>query len=115
MDGASDSTPRATLPIACELGPSDGPERLRRWQRLRDTAGPVARLDGRRLEVRYQPRPGVHEELQELAAAEQQCCAFVSWSVQAVDDEPVLHVTAPPETPEAIAPIAALFDVAAAS
>ena len=44
-----------------------------------------------------------------MAAAEQTCCAFVTWSVSVVEDHPVLHVRAPAEAPDAVAPIAALF------
>lgn len=80
-----------------------------RWQRLHEAAGPVARLDVGRLEVRYQPDPGVRAELADLAAAEQTCCSFATWSVSEVEGQPVLHVVSPTDTPEAVAPIAALF------
>lgn len=82
-----------------------------RWQRLREVASPVPRLDGRRLEVRYQPGQGVREELAALAEAEQTCCGFVAWTVSMVEGCPVLYVTAPSETPHAITPIATLFGV----
>lgn len=82
-----------------------------RWQRLHEVAAPVPHLDGGRLEVRYQPSQGVREELAALAEAEQTCCSFVTWTVSMVDGCPVLHVTAPSETPHAIAPIATLFGV----
>lgn len=98
----------AELPLACTLGPDDGPARLRRWQHLADTAAPSARRVGHRLEVRYQPGPGVREELEALAAAEARCCSFVAWAVTA-DGALVLHVTANPGTPDDIAPIASLF------
>lgn len=84
---------------------------MARWQRLSDTAAPIARRAGRRLEVRYQARPGVREELETLAVAETQCCSFVAWQVSDVDGDPVLHVTARPDSPEDVAPIAALFGV----
>ena len=80
-----------------------------RWQRLHEAAGPVAQLDAGRLEVRYHPGPGVLAELADLAAAEQACCSFVTWSVTEVEGQPVLHVVSPADTPEAVAPIAALF------
>jgi len=47
--------------------------------------------------------------LAELASAEQACCSFVAWTVSAIGDCPVLRVTAPAGTPDAVAPIAALF------
>lgn len=105
---------RSPLPLACTLGPADGPARLRRWQQLRDVAAPVASVAGGRLEVVYEPGPGVLPELIELAAAEQTCCSFVTWSVAEVEGCPVLTVTAPDGAPEAVAPIAALFGAVAA-
>ncbi len=85
---------RTSLPVACTLAPDDGSARLRRWQRLSDIAGPRARRAGPLLEVRYQPVPGVREELEELAAAERQCCSFLTWTVTEVDGHPVLRVAA---------------------
>lgn len=87
------------LPLACTLGPGDGPARLRRWRHLGDTAAPTARRAGHRLQVRYHPGPGVHQELEALAAAEQECCPFVTWAVTEDDGHPVLHVTTHPDTP----------------
>ncbi len=99
------------LPVACTLGPDDGPARMHRWERLHRSAGPVAVLRGRALVVTYQASPGVLTELTELAAAEQVCCSFVAWTVGAEDGLPVLRVTAPPGAPEAVQPIAGLFGV----
>jgi hypothetical protein len=99
----------ASVPLACTLGPEDGPARLRRWQRLAAAAAPEARRVGHRLEVRYRPGPGIREELEDLAAAEARCCTFVAWGVTEEDETPVLHVTGDPATPEDIAAIAGLF------
>jgi len=109
VDADLELTQDRHLPLACTLGPEDGRSRMLRWQQLREDAAPVARLDGGRLEVRYQSGPGVQAELSDLAAAEQTCCSFVTWSVSEVEDQPVLHVLAPADTPEALEPIAALF------
>ena len=98
--------------MACTLGPEHGQARLRRWQRLNGSATPSARVVAGTLEVRYQPGPGVQEELADLAAAEQTCCSFVSWSVINSDGQPVLLVSAPASTPDAVAPIAAMFGAA---
>jgi hypothetical protein len=70
------------------------------------------RRSGPRLEVRCAPRPGVAEELEALARAEAECCAFVDWSVTEVDGDPTLVVSAYPSRPEDVASIAALFGVA---
>ena len=77
-----DQTP--SLPLACDLGPQDGQARLLRWQALHRVATPTAHLRDGEFEVRYQPGPGVHEELVSLADAEQECCSFVRWSVTEV-------------------------------
>jgi hypothetical protein len=99
----------AELPVACTLGPDDGPARMRRWQVLGEKGRPTARRSGHRLEVRYQAEPGVRDELEALAAAERQCCAFVAWDVSHEGHHAVLHVTADPGAPDDVAPIAALF------
>ncbi len=99
-------------PVACTLSANDGPARMRRWQALSEKGRPSARRIARRLEVRYQPEPGVRDELEALAAAERKCCSFVSWSVSQDGGHPVLHVVADPDTPEDVIPIAALFGAA---
>lgn len=82
---------------------------MRRWQALAGTANPSAWRNGRMLEVHYQAGPGVQDELTALAAAEQECCSFVAWAVTQEDGHPVLRVIAKPDSPDDVAPIAALF------
>ncbi len=100
----------AELPIACTLGSDDGAARMRRWQALAEKGRPSARRSGHRLEVRYQPERGVHDELEALAVAERQCCSFVAWEVSQDGRHPVLHVTADPSSPDDLDAIAALFE-----
>jgi hypothetical protein len=57
-------------------------------------------------------RTGVQEELEALAAAEAQCCAFVARTVLLDGGQPVLRVTAPEDRPEDIESIARAFAVA---
>ena len=97
------------LPIACTLGPDDGPARMRRWRALVDAAHPIASREGRTLELRFKLGAGVHAELVDLAAAEQECCPFVVWTMTEVDGHPALQVVANPDSPDDVAPIAALF------
>jgi hypothetical protein len=101
--------PPAGLPLACTLGPDDGRARRARWRQLAETAGPVARRRGAVLEVHYSPGPGVAPELRALAAAEQECCSFVTWTVGDDDGCPVLRVVADPSRSEDVDPIAMLF------
>jgi len=97
------------LPVACTLGPEDGAERLRRWQALNDRATSRTRRGAHRLEVRFPPGPGIRPELEALAAAEQQCCPFLVWTVTEDSGQPILHVTAPLDQPDDIDAIASLF------
>jgi NAD(P)H-dependent FMN reductase len=97
------------LPVACTLGPDDGAERMQRWRELVGRAAPRIRRISNQLEVQFQPVHGVNEELEVLAAAEQQCCAFLTWTVGVDSEHPVLHVTASPDQPDNIEPIINLF------
>lgn len=100
------------LPFACSLGLDDGAERMRRWKQLGERATPNARRTDRELEVRFQPGLGIQEELEALAVAEAQCCAFVAWTTLVDDGQPVLRVTAPEHRPGDIDSIARAFGVA---
>ena len=59
--------------------------------------------------MRYRSVPGVREELESLASAEQICCSLVTWGVREDDGQPILRVTSPVGSLDALAPIAALF------
>ena len=99
--------------MAYTLGPDDGQAELRRWQLLNESATPSAQVvTGSTVQVRYQPGPGVQEELTDLAAAEQTCHSFVSWSVINSDGQPVLRVSTPANALDAVTPIAARFGAA---
>ncbi len=73
-----------------------------RWKQLGERATPTARRTDRELEVRFQPGPGVPEELAALAAAEAQCRAFVAWAISLDGGQPVPRVTASEDRPEDI-------------
>ena len=100
---------RDELPVACTLGPADGAERMRRWQRLAAAAAPASHLEDGRLVVRYQAAPGVLGELRDLAAAEADCCSFAEWAVTEQGGRPTLVVSVGAGRPERLEPIAALF------
>jgi hypothetical protein len=82
---------------------------MQRWQSLAEEAHPVARRSGPQMVVRYRPGPGVREELEALAEAERRCCSFVTWEVAEDGGHPLLRVSAKPESPDDVAPIAAVF------
>ncbi|MDP9116981.1 MAG: hypothetical protein M3O28_06935 [Actinomycetota bacterium] len=106
----SDAAQHLPLPLACTLGPADGPDRLRRWRLLTKTGNAVAYREGDRLQVRFALGEAAFGELTILAAAERECCAFVQWTVIREGTYAVLQVTADPESPDDVAPIAAMFD-----
>lgn len=106
------SSEHGDLPVACTLGLEDGAERMRRWRKLVGRSAPTSRRMGHELEVRFQSGPGVQDELETLAAAEAQCCAFVAWTVLVDGSQLVLRVTAPEDQPEDIESIARAFAVA---
>lgn len=97
------------VPIACTLGPADGRDRITRWHALHELAAPAVTRDAHRLELRCAAAPGVYEELVALAAAEQDCCGFLSWAASLDGATPVLAVTAPDDDPAALDAIAALL------
>jgi hypothetical protein len=111
MPAEAEHAQRTHLPLACTLGPDDGPARLVRWRALHESAAPVTRLLDGQLEVRYRSAPGVQEELQDLAAAEQVCCSFVAWVVSDDQGQPVLRVISPADSPDALGPIATMFGI----
>ncbi|MGI8528047.1 MAG: hypothetical protein ACR2KO_01075 [Geodermatophilaceae bacterium] len=97
------------LPVACTLGPTDGIERMQRWQRLLDAADPAFSRAGNRLTVRFvEPagHSGVLAELEVLAAAERECCAFLDWDVSSAG-QPTLTITA--KSAEDLDAVAGLF------
>lgn len=68
-------------PVACSLNGTDLKSQQERWINLGESFG-VARTatdDGVRLAFRFDPE--VQKELHALVAAENDCCAWASWTV----------------------------------
>jgi hypothetical protein len=82
---------------------------MRRWQALASKAPPRARRTDNRLEVRWHLDADGAIELDLLAAAERECCSFLSWTVTHAGPDSVLTITADPSRPGDVATIAALF------
>ena len=99
------------LSIACTLSAGDGAARMRRWSALSSLGRPAVRRAGHVLEVGYALDAAGLAELDALAAAERECCAFVSWTVTRDGERTVLRVAAEPERPDDIDAIVALFGV----
>ena len=111
VPSGTDHVNRTEIPLACTLGSDDGATRLARWRALHELANPVARFEDGELEVRYRSLRGVLEELESLASAEQICCSFVTWAVRDDDGQAILQVISPANSPDAVAPIAAMFGI----
>jgi hypothetical protein len=80
------------LPIACTLNASDGAARLARWQALSAGAQASVQRSDRELVVRYRLQDGVGEELEELVAAERECCSFADWELTQAQDHAILRI-----------------------
>ncbi|HEX4308256.1 MAG TPA: hypothetical protein VHZ54_19625 [Solirubrobacterales bacterium] len=82
-------------PIACSLGADD----LRR--RLEEIAALGAEgLRGRSVEgnariLRFRPDPAIRRRLEEVVAAESECCAFLDLGLAEEDGDLVLRIAAP--------------------
>jgi hypothetical protein len=96
-----------SVPVACSLGQSDLAERARRWSELAERALTGVSPTERGLRLTFAAAPGAGNELEALAAAERECCAFATWSVRAADGELVLEVSG--DSPEAITAVQAMF------
>lgn len=78
--------------IACALTKADLAAQAEAWRRLRAAAGVgVEELDDG-VRLRFRAGAGVAEELRRLAAIENECCSWASWSVRVEPGEAVLHV-----------------------
>jgi len=94
--------------VACTLNQTELAARAERWQALADRAAGRASRTKTGLRLTFRADQGVAGELAELAAAERDCCAFASWSVQDAGDELVMDVSA--KSGVAIGAVQAMFD-----
>jgi len=88
---------RATMersPIACTLAPVDRPARQGQFEALaRDVASWTRSEHGLRL--RFTSRPDLEAQLRDLMAREQECCAFLSFTLEQVGNEWCWDIEAP--------------------
>jgi hypothetical protein len=97
-------------PLACSLSAAAAAERARRWRALLDRAlldgPPIA--GGRRLVLRAEP--GAAAELDDLVAAERECCPFLTMTIAPEGERLVLDVVAPPDAAPIVDAIFAEYD-----
>jgi hypothetical protein len=86
--------------IPCELSEPDRDERGEEWRAL----GPLLRSRRRTGEgFRLTFAPAARERIEHLAAAEQSCCSWATWSISARAGDVVLDVTGPHDQLDALA------------
>ena len=108
-DGLSAGPPPTSveLPVACSLEAGAGAERLTRWRALHERTEPTVRREGDRLVLRYPRAPGIPRELEELVAAERECCAFADWHISGEERGMQLEIRADHDGLDAIAALLA--------
>lgn len=92
----------SSRPIACSLTVDAAGDRQTDWDALLSRAliRRTSIRDG--VQVELQNTPGVHEELERLVAAERECCAFMTISVDTTDRELLVLTVTAPELPASI-------------
>jgi hypothetical protein len=89
-----DAQPTQNLPIACTLNGAVQAERLDQWRRLLARADRRERVEGG---LRFLLPATLAGPAEELAAAEQRCCAFFAFTLRLADGGLELEVRAPAE------------------
>lgn len=90
--------------VACTLAPDDLPQRVDDWQRvLAHATGREPIPDGTSLRFPVDTR--LAGELVEIAAAEQGCCTFFTFTLRITTDALRLDVTAPPDAAPIVAAV----------
>ena len=76
--------------VACTLSATDLKTQRERWLALGENfgLGREETADGLRLSFRYHPQ--IQEELEALAAVENECCSWAAWNVEREGDALVM-------------------------
>ena len=83
---------RGMVPVACTLTPADLAVQGGRWERLAAWALTERAETVHGLRLSFHPGPGTEEELRQLAAVENECCRWASWTVQTRGEHLVLDI-----------------------
>jgi hypothetical protein len=84
----------AEVPIACSLTASEARERVERWRKLVQDARLRSLSGDGYAATAFRNEPAVRAELEALASAERECCAFLQFDLRKSKAELVLRVTA---------------------
>lgn len=79
-------------PVACALTPADLAAQATRWRQLASLAMTGRTETGYGLRLTFRSKPGVADELRRLAAEENQCCPWATWTVETGAQQTVLDV-----------------------
>ena len=93
--------------VSCSLNRESLAERSERWHRLAELAFVRRSKTEQGLRLEFRRRPGVEQELLELATLERECCAFADWRVHAENGVVALDVGG--RSDEGIAAVQAMF------
>ena len=85
------------LPIACTLGAGARAERQAFVERLWHDALIAGESTDTGLRLRLRDDADVETRARELIAAEQDCCAFLTFELERQEDELVLQISGPPD------------------
>lgn len=79
----------SATPIVCDMtdAPDTGTERLREYQRLFGQALTGRERTAAGIRFRFRAQPGIEAWVRDLAAREQACCAFFTFSVATLGEE----------------------------
>ena len=79
-------------PVACALTPADLAAQATRWRQLAAQAMTERTETGYGLRLTFRTQPSVADELRRLAAVENRCCPWATWTVETGAQQTVLDV-----------------------
>jgi hypothetical protein len=109
MSDDVEMTERASLPVACTLDAHDARARQERWALLTRQAAPTVERRDHAVVLQFPAAAGVYEELASLAAAESECCSFLTWEVAVQGDHPTLTIASPAGDQSTLESVAGLW------
>jgi hypothetical protein len=79
-------------PVACTLTPADLAAQATRWRQLAAQALTERTETSYGLRLTFRTQPSVADELRRLAAVENQCCSWATWTVETGAQQTILDV-----------------------
>lgn len=96
-------------PIACSLGADDLRRRLAEIAALGNECLRGRTTEGDAQVLRFHPDPSTRRRLEQIVAAESECCAFLDLDLRQEGDELVLTISAPADAALVAADLAQAF------